>query len=60
MPPGVWSFNPETGALKVLDDSLKFPNGVALSEDGKTLYVTSTPVVLEALPNLELDILAPR
>jgi sugar lactone lactonase YvrE len=60
MPPAVWSFNPKTGLLKVMDDSLKFPNGVALSADGKTLYLTSTPVVLDVLPTLELDILFQR
>jgi sugar lactone lactonase YvrE len=43
-----------------MDDSLKFPNGVALSADGKTLYLTSTPVVLDVLPTIELDILFQR
>jgi len=44
MPSGVWSFNPANGSLKVMDDSLSWPNGITLSPDNKILYVTNTPL----------------
>ena len=60
MPPGIWSFNPTEGVLKVMDDTLTWPNGIALSPDGTTLYVTNTPLNLTVAPELQLDITAPR
>jgi len=30
------------GSLHLLDDSLRYPNGIALSPDGRTLYVANT------------------
>ncbi|PCJ60636.1 MAG: hypothetical protein COA73_08080 [Candidatus Hydrogenedentota bacterium] len=39
---GVYSFEPETRTLKLLSSSLKFPNGIGLSPDERTLYVSST------------------
>jgi sugar lactone lactonase YvrE len=40
---GVWSFNPRKGHLKMIDDSVPWPNGVALSWASNTLYVTCMP-----------------
>ena len=44
MPSGVWSFNPGTGLLKVIDDSLDWPNGIAFAPGNITVYVTNTPL----------------
>ena len=60
MHPGVWSFNPANGVLKVMDDSLTWPNGVALSPDGSTLYVTHTPINLTGAPQIVIDVTVPR
>jgi sugar lactone lactonase YvrE len=58
MPPGIWSFNPEKGHLKVVDDSFAWPNGIALSSDEKTFYVSHTPLKLGG--GIAVDITAPR
>lgn len=38
----VYRFEPATGVLEVVDDSLVKPNGIAFSPDGDTLYVTDS------------------
>ncbi|WP_338037922.1 SMP-30/gluconolactonase/LRE family protein [Luteimonas abyssi] len=38
---GVYRLDPD-GGLHLLDDTLSFPNGVALSPDGRTLYVANS------------------
>lgn len=38
---GVFRIDP-TGTLTLLDDTLKRPNGIGISPDGKTLYVSDT------------------
>ncbi|OGM42216.1 lactonohydrolase [Aspergillus bombycis] len=38
----VYRYDPETGEVKVVDDTLHCPNGVAFSPDYKTLYLTDT------------------
>ncbi len=38
---GVYRLDPD-GSVHVIDDRLKFPNGVALSPDGRTLYVANS------------------
>lgn len=38
---GVYRLDPD-GSVHLLDDSLKFPNGVALSPDGRRLYVSNS------------------
>ena len=42
MPLMTWVFDPATGELKALDDTVQTPNGIAISPDGKTLVVTDT------------------
>ncbi|GAW19424.1 hypothetical protein ANO14919_089110 [Xylariales sp. No.14919] len=37
-----WRFRPSTGQIQVMDTSLAYPNGIAFSRDGKTLYVTDS------------------
>lgn len=39
---GVFALWPETGDLKCIVDTLKYPNGIGLSPDEKTLYVADT------------------
>jgi len=38
---GVYRLDPD-GSVHLLDDSLKFPNGIALSPDGRHLYVSNS------------------
>lgn len=38
---GVYRLDPD-GKVTLLDDSLSFPNGIALSPDGRTLYVANS------------------
>jgi sugar lactone lactonase YvrE len=42
LPKATWRFDPRTGRLSMLDASLVTPNGIAISKDGKTLYITET------------------
>lgn len=37
-----WRFDPDSGRLTALDDSIKTPNGLVLSKDGSKLYITDT------------------
>jgi sugar lactone lactonase YvrE len=34
-----WRFRPSTGEIKIVEDTLNHPNGIAFSPDGKTLYL---------------------
>ncbi|KAI2637989.1 lactonohydrolase [Hypomontagnella submonticulosa] len=38
----VYRYNPVSGQIQVMDDTLEFPNGIAFSPDGKILYLTNT------------------
>ncbi|KAL7619418.1 hypothetical protein AAE478_009957 [Parahypoxylon ruwenzoriense] len=38
----VYRYDPSSGELRVMDDTLEFPNGIAFSPDGKILYLTNT------------------
>ncbi|KAE8362617.1 hypothetical protein BDV27DRAFT_146802 [Aspergillus caelatus] len=38
----VYRYDPATGAVNIVDDTLHCPNGVAFSPDYKTLYLTDT------------------
>jgi len=40
-----YRFRPSTGAVNVIEDTLKQPNGIAFSPDGKTLYLSDTGVI---------------
>jgi sugar lactone lactonase YvrE len=42
LPTASYRFNPSTGAVFVIDDSLRQPNGIAFSPDGATLYISDT------------------
>lgn len=39
---GVYQIRDEGGPAELIDDSLSRPNGIAITEDGKTLYVTQS------------------
>ena len=39
-----YRFRPSTGAVSVVDTSVGIPNGIAMSPDGRTLYITDTSV----------------
>jgi sugar lactone lactonase YvrE len=45
LPPASYRFDPATGAVTVIDDTLKQPNGIALSPDGKHVYISDTGAV---------------
>ncbi|OCL06958.1 putative gluconolactonase precursor, partial [Glonium stellatum] len=40
--PATWRFRPSTGSANIIETSLVQPNGVGISPDGRTLYVTDT------------------
>ncbi|KAG8426767.1 hypothetical protein J3459_007815 [Metarhizium acridum] len=40
--PAVYRFNPKTGSVRIVDQRLKQPNGIAFSPDFKTLYVADS------------------
>ncbi|KAH0541567.1 hypothetical protein FGG08_003979 [Glutinoglossum americanum] len=42
MATGTYHFNPSTGAVRIVEDSLAQPNGIAISPDGKTMYISDT------------------
>jgi len=48
-PAAYYALNLNTGALSVVDDRVPFPNGITISPDNKTIYVTNTPVVGETI-----------
>jgi sugar lactone lactonase YvrE len=37
-----WRYRPSTGEVQVMDTSLDYPNGIAFSRDGRTLYVADS------------------
>ena len=37
-----YRFRPSTDAVNVVEDTLKQPNGIAISPDGKTMYISDT------------------
>jgi sugar lactone lactonase YvrE len=37
-----YRFRPSTGAVNVIEDTLKQPNGIAIPLDGKTMYISDT------------------
>ncbi|KAL2419934.1 Lactonohydrolase oryL [Exophiala dermatitidis] len=45
LPAASYRFNPETGAVFLIDDSIMQPNGIAFSPDGNTLYISDTGAV---------------
>lgn len=45
LPIASYRFNPDTGAVFLIDDSLQQPNGIAFTADGKTLYISDTGAV---------------
>ncbi len=51
---GVYLLKPD-GELKLFTDELKFPNGIALSPDGKYLYVSNSDPVNKIWMQYELD-----
>lgn len=42
--PVTWRFRPSTGALSIVEDTLGQPNGIGISPDGKTMYITDTGI----------------
>lgn len=42
--PQTYRFRPSTGAVSVVEDSLKQPNGLGISPDGKTMYISDTGI----------------
>ncbi|KAJ4290257.1 hypothetical protein N0V90_010472 [Kalmusia sp. IMI 367209] len=42
--PTTYRFRPSTGALSIVDETLGQPNGIGLSPDGKTMYVSDSGV----------------
>ncbi|KEF56107.1 gluconolactonase [Exophiala aquamarina CBS 119918] len=42
LPTASYRFNPKTGAVVVIDDTLEQPNGIAFDAAGETLYITET------------------
>lgn len=45
--PSVYRFNMSSGGLHVVDQTIRWPNGIAFSPDEKILYVTETPIGLD-------------
>ncbi|KAI2464694.1 hypothetical protein F4781DRAFT_412128 [Annulohypoxylon bovei var. microspora] len=37
-----YRFRPSTGEVQMMDSSLQYPNGIAFSRDGKTLYIADS------------------
>ena len=44
LPPATYRFRPSTGHVSVVDSSIPQPNGIAISPDGRTLYLTDTGI----------------
>lgn len=40
-----YRFDPKTGSVTIIDDTLQQPNGIALSPDGKNVYISDTGAV---------------
>ena len=45
LPTSIWFYNAKTGAVRLLDEALEQPNGIALSPDCKTLYACDTGAI---------------
>lgn len=45
LPTATYRFNPSTGALALVDETLVQPNGISISPDGATLYISDTAVI---------------
>lgn len=45
LPVASYRFNPATGSVVLIDDTLSQPNGIAFSPDGTTLYISDTGAV---------------
>ncbi|KAJ9638179.1 hypothetical protein H2204_004490 [Knufia peltigerae] len=45
LPAASYRFDPATGAVFLIDDTLMQPNGIAFSPDGQTLYISDTGAV---------------
>ena len=50
LPPATWRFDPATGRTTVVETSLQQPNGIGISLDKKTLYITDTGITDFANP----------
>ena len=50
LPALTWRFRPSTGQTSVVEASLQQPNGIGISPDGKTLYITDSGVTDLAHP----------
>ena len=49
LPPASYRFNPDSGAVFLIENSLEEPNGIAFSPDGGTLYISDTASVSGSL-----------
>jgi sugar lactone lactonase YvrE len=45
-----WRFRPSTCAVNIVEDSLKMPNGIAISPDGRTMYISDTSASVPGQP----------
>lgn len=45
LPTASYRFNPTTGAVYLIDETLIQPNGITISPDGDTLYISDTAVI---------------
>lgn len=59
--PTTYRLRPATGAVSIVEDSLGQPNGIALSRDGKTMYISDSGVTdfldvsPEQIPRYKVD-----
>ena len=54
LPAVTWRFRPSTGSLNIVENTLQQPNGIAISPDGKTMYLSDTGITnfANAPPNV--------
>lgn len=45
LPPATYRFRPSTGEVKIVEDTLKQPNGIKFSPDERTLYICDSGAV---------------
>lgn len=43
--PATYRFRPSTGAVNIVEDTLLQPNGIALSPNGRTVYISDTGAI---------------
>ncbi|KAF2839933.1 lactonohydrolase [Patellaria atrata CBS 101060] len=65
LPAATWRFRPATGQAQIVESSLVQPNGIALSPDEKTIYITDTGLTEfdmpeHVLPRFSLNSTGPR